>query len=272
MKEVRGSAALRVGVALCVALLAVCSVAGAQPAIQMMHVLDPATEGYSPQAPLIQGNDGNFYGTIQFGGPFATGTIFKMTPAGVVTILHAFSPDWSEGGSPVAGLLQAADGNFYGTAGDTVFRITPGGVFTLLHTFAGGPNDGGEVDASLIQAADGKFYGTTKSGGIFNRGTVYSMTSDGTVTILHSFAGGAGDGAYPSTPLLQTADGDFLGTTFIGGSDDVGTIFRMTPAGVMTVLHEFVQNGPPGSGGYQNGPLIQASDGNFYGVTKKDGS
>jgi uncharacterized repeat protein (TIGR03803 family) len=189
-------------------------------------------DGWSPYAGLIQGTDGNFYGTTQStttGG----GTIFKITPVGKLTTLHTFNG--ADGNQPVASLVQAADGNFYGTTLDggptgegTVFRITPGGTLTTLYSFCPQPGcvDGQFPEGALIQATDGNLYGTTGSGGTGNCttygtggcGTVFEITLRGVLTTLHTFD--STDGAYLWNALVQHTDGSFYGTTSFGG--DVG--------------------------------------------------
>ena len=137
-------------------------------AFDVVHAFTGA-DGTNPYASLIQGTDGNFYGTTSSGGNFNFGTVFQMTPSGAVTVLHAFTGG-TDGGSPYASLIQATDGNFYGTASaggmgaGTVFQITPSGAFTVLHAFTGA--DGAAPYAALIQGADGNFYGTTANGGV----------------------------------------------------------------------------------------------------------
>ena len=129
------------------------------------------TDGANPQAALIQATDGNFYGTTLSGGPSDNGTVFQMTPGGTVTVLHAFAGGTTDGANPTAALIQATDGNFYGTTSSggtsaffgTVFKMTPGGALTILYRFTDGFTGGvpGAPYASLIQATDGNFYGTT---------------------------------------------------------------------------------------------------------------
>ena len=132
--------------------------------------------GAIPYAKLVRGTDGNFYGTTHSGGTDNDGTVFKMTPSGTLTVLHSFTAQ-GDGTEPSAGLIQASDGNFYGTtggdssgncaAGDcgTVFKITPSGTLTTLYIFRPGQGDGGYPRDALVQASDGNFYGTTSSGG-----------------------------------------------------------------------------------------------------------
>jgi uncharacterized repeat protein (TIGR03803 family) len=235
--------------------------------------------GANPQAALIQGTDGNFYGTAAYGGANGVGVVFRITPAGTLTTLYSFCYPWDCPGSgyePTTGLIQASDGNLYGTTSQggtlgygTLFQITPAGTLTLLYTFNG--SDGTGPSSALVQASDGDFYGTTSGGGTSNNcgsngcGTVFKITPSGMLTTLHSFEGS--DGIGPSGALVQASDGDFYGTTLGGGAYSFGTIFKITLAGTLTTLYTF--------DGYQgvfpNG-LVQASDGNFYGTTSGGGS
>lgn len=246
-------------------------------ALTTLHSFN-GTDGAWPAAGLVQGTDGNFYGTTGIGGdltcnaPDGCGTVFKITPSGTLTTLHIFNG--TDGASPSAGLIQGTDGDFYGTTWGgalatncanvhgcgTVFRITPAGTLTTLHTFNG--TDGAEPGTALIQGTDGNFYGTTADGGSSNCtnglgcGTIFKMTSGGTVTTLHIFNGT--DGVYPSGALVQGTDGNLYGT--IVGSLCCGMVFKITPSGTLTALHSFT--GPDGS--VSPFGLVQATDGNFY--------
>jgi uncharacterized repeat protein (TIGR03803 family) len=206
---------------------------------------------------LIQGSDGNFYGVTQFGGASNLGVVFKITPAGVATVLHAFGGG-GDGAQPNTTLIQGSDGNFYGTTpfGGTsgqgvVFRITPAGVETVLHAFAGGAADGANPLTGVIQGSDGNFYGTTSSGGdpscAGGCGTVYKLTPAGVESTLCGFTAGAFGGG-PQSPdpssLLLGSDGNFYGTTFNGGEFGNGSAFRVTPAGVVSLLYSFGTNNP----------------------------
>jgi uncharacterized repeat protein (TIGR03803 family) len=234
---------------------------------------DGAPDGSLPGGALVQAANGNFYGTTRAGGTSNGGTVFTMTLTGAVTVGHSFSAAVDGGRYPYAGLLQATDGNFYGTAPQsqspsefgTIFQITPAGAFTVLHTFAGGTSDGGGPYAGLLQASDGNFYGTTTAYGAFGNGTVFKLTPAGSYALLHSFAGGTTDGAHPFAALIQATDGNFFGTTFDGGASGAGTVFKITPAGTLTVLHAFADS--PTDGGYPYAALVQATNGNFYGTT-----
>ena len=235
-------------------------------------------DGSYPKASLIQATDGNFYGTTTEGGSSnaCCGTVFRITPAGAFTTLHSFDNN-DDGNYPTAELMQAIDGNLYGTTesgsaagAGTVFQITPGGTLTTLHVFCSQYcTDGGYPKGGLIQASDGNFYGTTSWGGTYGRGTVFKITPAGALTTLHSFDGT--DGAYPYSSLIQAADGNFYGTTSAGGNSNIansyGTIFKITPAGILTTLYRFCTETDCPDGAYPHAGLIQASDGNFYGTS-----
>ena len=232
-----------------------------------------------PSAALAEGNDGNFYGTTAYGGASAKGTVFEVTPAGVLTTLVSFNG--TNGSHPAAGLVQGSDGNFYGTTeyggtngnSGTVFQMTPGGTLTTLVSLNG--TNGSHPLAGLVQGSDGNFYGTTLLGSVKNRGTVFQMTAAGVLTTLVSFNGG--NGSSPFAALVQGTNGNFYGTTGGGdgswfGShspDNCGTVFQMTSAGVLTTLLVFTT----GANGYNpSAGLVQGNDGNFYGTTAYGGN
>ena len=143
---------------------------------------------------MIQATDGNLYGTTQYGGANGgLGTIFKITPGGTLTTLYSFGSTLADGAFPLAGLIQATDGNFYGTtsSGGThgegmIFKITPGGTLTTLYSFTG-VADGYNQTAGLIMYTDGNFYGTTSSAAGTAQGTIFKMTPSGTLTTLLCF-------------------------------------------------------------------------------------
>lgn len=236
------------------------------------------TKGVYPFAGLIQADDGNFYGTTLFGGwPRGLGAVFKVTPAGTLTMLYSFcsQPNCTDGENPYGVLMQGSDGNFYGTTtgggeygNGTVFRLTPGGTLSTLYSFCAQPGcrDGSVPQGGLVQATDRNFYGTTAVGGDYGNGTVFRITSEGTLTTLHSFD--SSEGAEPYASLVQANDGNFYGTTAWGGTEGNGTVFKVTPAGVLTTLHRF--NRSDGSHSYAT--LVQATDGNLYGTASQGGA
>jgi uncharacterized repeat protein (TIGR03803 family) len=252
----------------------------------VLYAFQGGADGGNPVGALIQGSDGNFYSMTRTGGTAGYGAVFKTTPAGVETVLYSFQGG-ADGASPGPGaaLLQASDGNFYGTTATgganscgvinntcgTVFRITPAGEETVLYSFEGGI-DGSSPESALIQGSDGNFYSTTDAGGTAGYGTVFKISSSGMETVLHSFQGGA-DGSYPGV-LLQASDGNFYGTA-AGGAANMGTIFQITPAGMALPLYSFQGNsnarGVP-DGANPGVSLIVGNDGIFYGVTASGGT
>jgi uncharacterized repeat protein (TIGR03803 family) len=236
-----------------------------------LHSFDCDSEGCSPNSGLIRASDGNFYGTTMFGGAAGGGTVFKMDAAGTVTTLLSFDCA-TDGCQPVAGLIQAGDGNFYGTTfdgagGGTVFKVDAGGTLTTLHSF-GSPSAEGGGPSGLIQAADGNFYGTTSSGAVPTAGAVFKMDAAGTLTVLHSFPCSHSEECKLFSPtLLQASDGNFYGTTSSGAVPDSGIIFKIDSAGSFSTLHSFACS----TEGCQPTSFIQAADGNFYGTAQSGG-
>ncbi len=240
--------------------------------------------GASPQAPLIQAKDRAFYGTTAFGGTHGAGSVFKITLQGAETQLYSFIPNSNaDGNQPVAGLIQASDNNFYGTAqsGGTysegvVFKITSSGTESVLYSFSGNggianSSDGALLLGSLVEGKDGNLYGTTQNGGATGGGTVFRITLAGVETVLYSFNANNGtDGVGPNAGLIQGSgnDDNFYGTTFAGGVNNVGTVFKITPAGTETVLHSF----GAGDGSSPAAGVIEGTDGNLYGTTQVGGT
>lgn len=238
------------------------------------------TDGAGPEAGLMLGSDGNFYGTTN-GGSLNQGNIFRMAPDGSgFTVLYNFSG--SDGANPTAGLILGSDGNLYGTTPQggsanlgVVFRIAPDGTgFAVLHNFTSGTTDGANPEAGVIQGADGMIYGTTMSGGgSGNFGTVFKMALDGSgFKLLHKFNGSSHDGANPYGSLIQGMDQMLYGTTLRGGSKKLGTVFRISTAGTgFAILHSFLGNKSADGRGPHAG-LIQGPDGTLYGTTSTGGT
>jgi uncharacterized repeat protein (TIGR03803 family) len=236
---------------------------------------------------------GAVYGTTSEGGNsycpernenVGCGIAYSMTPAGVETVLHLFTgaPDGARpkellniGGTLYGTTSEGGTGTACGASGcGTVFKITPKGIETVLYSFRGG-DDGASPLAGLINEG-GTFYGTTYIGGgigCFDHGcgTVFRVTPEGTETVLHRFSGSP-DGAAPFAGLINVG-GTIFGTTVLGGDPKCGklgcgTVFSITPKGVLTVLHSFKQS-PDGAG--PKGSLIDV-DGMLYGVTMNGGT
>ncbi len=237
-------------------------------------------DGDDPYAGLVLAANGDLYGTTTGGGAKGDGTVFKITPGGALTTLYSFcsASACTDGEKPTAGLVQAANGDFYGTTelegakGDgTVFKITPAGTLTTLYTFCSLSDCAdGKGASGLILAINGDFYGTTTGGGANGYGTVFKITVAGALTTVHSFD--STDGADPYAGLVQGANGDFYGTTYIGGANGEGTVYEITPSGTLTTLYSFCSESgcPDGANPYD--ALVQGTDGNFYGTTYAGGA
>lgn len=186
------------------------------------------------------------------------------------TVLHSFGGG-TDGTNPQAGLITDSAGNFYGTtsgggagSGGTVFKITATGTETVLYSFAGS-TDGREPQANLVMDSAGNLYGTTYYGGISDEGTVFKVTPAGAETVLHSFVGGT-DGMYPMAGLVMDSAGNLYGTTYEGGLQTAGTVFKISPGGTETILYSLPNGADPEAG------LVMDSAGNIYGTTKTGGT
>jgi uncharacterized repeat protein (TIGR03803 family) len=247
-------------------------------------------DGENPFSVLVQASNGNFYGTTLYGGTGGPcvgnqgcGTVFKITSSGQFTTLYSFctQSNCADGEFPSGGLALGNDGNLYGvtesggpTVGcsngcGTVYKITPAGKLTILHDFCSenGCVDGVDPDAPLLLGRDGNFYGTTTAGGA-GRGVAFKITPKGNLTVLYNFCSqpNCADGISPEAALVQGSDGDFYGSTTAGGANSRGTLFQVTPSGVLTTLYNFCSLSEC-TDGYMPSALVQATDGSFYGVT-----
>ena len=258
------------------------------------------TNGYIASAPIIQARDGNFYGTTYAGGASTNfdnsgygpgyGAVFKGTPEGELTCLASFFG--TNGSHPYAGLVQAADGNFYGvayTGGNatnvvpyqgtgygTVFRVAPGGSLATLYSFD--LTNGACPRGGLVEGPDGCLYGTTRYGGLsYNDprttsagpggyGTIFKITTNGSFTTLYSFTPDTA-GSTPMVGLLLARDGNFYGPA-LGGAFGWGMIYKLTLSGEVSTVASLAQtNALP-----HLSPLIEGRDGNLYGVSQIGGA
>jgi uncharacterized repeat protein (TIGR03803 family) len=215
-------------------------------------------DGANPYAGLVQATDGNFYGTTYGGGAESDGTVFKITPDGILTTLHSFVGGPTDAANPYAGLIEATDGNFYGTTDGggtetygTVFEITSSGAVTILHSFCSqrGCADGQGSEAALVQDTNGTFYGATPEGGAMGYGTVFSL-SDGlgefvetlptsgkvasTVGILGTQLTGATNVTFNGTAAVFKVISNSLITATVPAGATTGKIQVATPGGTLT--------------------------------------
>ncbi len=238
-----------------------------------------------PRAPLISDTRGNLYGTTAHGGPSDGGTVFTINTDGTgFQRLHAFAGGANDGFDPEASLVLDDAGNLYGTtrtggtaSEGTVFTIKEdGSSFEVLHSFAGG--DGRFPLVSLTPDGTGSLYGTTSGGGPSDYGTIFKLRTDGTgFQLLHTFAGGVGDGRGPAGSLLLDGSGTLSGTTAFGGHprvdyhlrgfyDGAGTIFRIKTDGTeFQLLRAFPVDANDGGG--PSGSVTTDGAGNLYGAT-----
>lgn len=245
------------------------------------------TDGSAPLTSLALAPNGDFYGTTSDGGANCIadggcGTVFKISPTGTLSTLYSFctQSNCTDGLYPTSALIQADNGDFYGTTYyggancvsdggcGTVFKITPTGTLTTLYSFCAqsGCTDGSNP-RGLMQAANGDFFGTTKTGGANSAGTIFKMTPAGTVTTAYSFGSTDDSGSV----ALQATDGNLYGTTHAGGANNAGTIFKMTLSGTVTTLYSFCAQSGCTDGSTPVG-LLQDTNGKLYGSTYAGGT
>lgn len=269
-------------------LFLVGGVAAAAQTYKIVYTFE-TTGPYGPYANVVQGVDGNLYGTTAYGGTKGQGTVYRLTADGKFTTIYSFCSlvNCADGASPNAPLMLGTDGNFYGTTlfGGTgtvycgsgcgmVFKVTPKGVLTTLHDFCTvyPCDDGGGPVSGLVQGADSNFYGVAPDyGGNYLQGTAYKISPSGTFTTLYAFCQQTGctDGQGPRAPLIQGTNGQFYGSTAQGGANGYGEIFEIasTP-GTPTILHSFDST----DGSEPSSRLLQASNGELYGMTEYGGT
>ena len=249
------------------------------------------TDGAQPYAGLVQGTNGNFYGTASQAGSNNYGSIYKMTSAGGFAEMYGFSLlhlqqssrnlTNTDGANPGVGLVQGTNGNFYGAAPaggsngyGAVFEITAAGAFTRLYSFTNGAD--GANPGGLMQSSNGLIYGTATNGGNNGCGAIFKMTAAGVLTPLYSFMNGV-DGAHPGPALTQGTNGVLYGATSAGGTNGSGTIFQITTNGVFSPLYSFATASTSGLGLMTNadgifpGSLAQGGGGVLYGFCQAGG-
>jgi uncharacterized repeat protein (TIGR03803 family) len=251
--------------------------------------VSPALHG--PMWTLVQGSDGNFYGAAANRNGEASGGVFQVSPTGTLTDFYDFSSSLNM--APMGGVMQASNGQLYGTlvttgAGNVasagaIYTLTLGGQFTILHNFGAtdiaglfDTNADGVITApTFVQTSNGTLYGVAYTGGLSDGGTIFSITPSGTFTLLYTFGANGSSaattgGSNPGGGLVVGNDGNLYGATRFGGANGVGTIYRMTPAGSVTTLLSFPapqSSGTCGAGDPSDtGGMTVGMDGKLYGV------
>jgi uncharacterized repeat protein (TIGR03803 family) len=254
--------------------------------LTVLHFFDGTfsgtVDGCYPLGVPVQASDGNFYGTAFECGVNDAGLIYKITPAGIFTVVHAFAFGSGDGNQPKGALIQGSDGNLWGTTssggannGGAVFKSSLTGTESLVFSFSacGTGTTGCAPAAGLVQGNDGNFYGTAEQGGASNEGVIFKVTPGGTYTLLHSFNITTDNGADPQLPLTLGTDSNFYGvaTDCFAGGCNPADLFRITSKGVFTDVFNF-----PDLGGNNNSnpfsPLLLSTDGTFYSTTEIGGT
>lgn len=249
----------------------------------VLHSFTGGADGQYPYSQLVRDTQGNLYGTAAGGGGngcggFGCGVVFKVNAQGQETVLYSFIGGTTDGCYPHGSLFMDAQGNLYGTTDEcgtynfgTVFKMNAQGAETVLHSFAGAPSDGNDpIYASVVMDTEGNLYGETYHGGASDQGVVYKLSQNGTLTLLHSFAGGTTDGCLPvGTPAMDT-EGNLYGTTEHCGASSYGIVWQLSKNGTETVLHSFA--GGSSDGQYPYADVIVDAKGNLYGTTLAGGA
>lgn len=246
----------------------------------VLYTWGPDTNlGSYPRGGVIRDGSGNFYGTTTEGGAYGSGTVYKLSPAGKLTVLYNFGASSTDGNDPVAGLVRDSLGNLYGTTYQggangygTIFKISPAGEETILYNFASTSTDGFYPEAGLVMDKSGNLYGTTAYGGVHDKGTVFEVTATGSYSTLYSFGAGKTDGSLPAAGLTLDAKGLLYGTTSYGGANNDGTIFRLSPTAngkwKETILYSYVA----GNGYLPLAGVTLDKKGNIYATAAAGGS
>jgi len=251
-------------------------------AYHVLHNFSPtAGDGVHPRAGLIEGNDGTLYGTTSEGGVNGGGTIFKVNRDGNgYSVLYDFGATTNDASNPQSELVEGSDGALYGTSFEggnegvgTVFAINKtGSGYKVLVSFSTVGSDGQNPAGRLIEASDGMLYGTTYFGGRKGVGAVFTLNKDGSgYSVVRSFSDTGGEGWHPSAGLTEGSDGALYGTTWFGGRDNFGTVFKLEKDhGGYHTLHSFSATG--GDGQNPAAALLEGGDGSLYGVTSDGGT
>jgi uncharacterized repeat protein (TIGR01451 family) len=221
---------------------------------------------------LVFANNGLLYGTTKYGGSNGAGMLYSISTTGTFATLRNFCGSSPEGCNPTTTLTLGMDGRLYGTTstagpqgGGAVFAITTAGVLAVLHGFGSG-TEGRSPETDLMQSTNGNFFGMTHQGGVNTLGTIFEITSAGSLVSVTNVP--SSGGAAPRAPLTRGPDGLYYGTTNIGGTRNLGTVFSLDPQGHVTTLHDFIGT----DGAYPYGNLVLGNDGYLYGTTHSGGA
>jgi uncharacterized repeat protein (TIGR03803 family) len=236
--------------------------------------------GFSPRSALIQASDGNYYGTTILGSVKDGGTVYRLTPDGVHTVIHEFDPsDGASGSQPHAGVMQASNGWLYGTttgggafSQGVVFRLSLAGDYQALDDFSADKGYAGYGGNALIETPAGQIVGVASYGGRFGHGTLYALNANGLITTLHSFS--PAEVGYPgslSGGLIMARDGNLYGVSSRGGDNRWGSIYRVDAQANVTTAYSFSRQ-DPGNATFPRGPLANGPDGALYGVSLRGGT
>jgi len=237
----------------------------------VLYSFTPEADGAgTPFAGVIRDAAGNLYGTTADGGPFYSGTVFKLDTTGKETVLYTFTggQGGTDGFFPAGALIRDAAGNLYGTTQlggnysfGTVFKLDSTGKETVLYRFPGG-SSGDQPVGGVIMDKEGNLYGTTQGGGYYFDGTVFKLNPVGYETVLYNFGSGT-DGTLPVAGVIADTAGNLYGTTQYGGTSNLGTVFKLDKTGKETVLYSFT-GGADGASPVAG--LVRDAAGNLYGT------
>ena len=240
---------------------------------KLLHSFGGGADGRYPSAGVIRDSAGNLYGTTSQGGTAGWGVVYKLDTTGQETVMHSFT-NGADGGDPYAGVILDSAGNLFGTAASggtankgVVYKLDTAGQETVLYSFTGGA-DGRYPTAGVILDSAGNLYGTTYFGGTGSHGVVYKLDPADHEAVLYSFTGGA-DGGGPYAGVIRDSAGNLYGTTYYGGTANLGVVYKLDPAGHETVLYSFT-SGAGGATPYAG--VIRDSAGNLYGTTYSGGA